>query len=134
MWSFFGNKYNKQWVWLAIDREAREIVGVHIGRRDAEAAKALWASLPQVYQDSAVSYTDFWDAYEAAIPSDRHHAVGKASGQTNYIERFNGTLRQRASRLVRKALSLSKKLENHIGAIWYYIHRYNATRPVNQVF
>jgi IS1 family transposase/transposase-like protein len=133
LWSFVGNKENKQWVWLAIDRETREIVGVHIGRRDAEAAKALWASLPQVYQDSAVSYTDFWDAYEAAIPSDRHHAVGKASGQTNHIERFNGTLRQRASRLVRKALSFSKKLENHIGAIWYFIHHYNATRPVNQV-
>jgi IS1 family transposase len=58
LWSCVGNKDNKQWVLLAIDRETREIVGVHIGRRDAEAAKALWASLPQVYQDSAVSYTE----------------------------------------------------------------------------
>jgi insertion element IS1 protein InsB len=24
-------------------------------------------------------------------------------------------------------LSFSKKLENHIGAIWYFIHHYNAT-------
>jgi IS1 family transposase len=59
--------------------------------------------------------------------------VGKESGQTNHIERFNGTLRLRASRLVRKALSFSKKLANHIGAIWYFIHHYNATRPINQV-
>jgi hypothetical protein len=29
--------------------------------------------------------------------------------------------------LVRKTLSFSKKLENRIGAIWYFIHHYNAT-------
>ena len=34
-----------------------------------------------------------------------------------YVERFNCTLRQRVSRLVRKTLSFSKKLENHIGDI-----------------
>nr|MBW4422817.1 IS1 family transposase [Myxacorys californica WJT36-NPBG1] len=34
-------------------------------------------------------------------------------------------LRQRVSRLVRKTLSFSKLLENHIGAIWYFVHAYN---------
>lgn len=133
MWSFVGNKDNKQWVWLALDRDTREIVGVYVGRRDAEAAKALWASLPRIYQENAVSYTDFWESYVTVIPSDRHHAVGKESGKTNHIERFNCTLRQRVSRLVRKALSFSKKLENHIGAIWYFVHHYNAALPINQV-
>ena len=56
-------------------------------------------------------------------------AVGKETGKTNYIERFNCTLRQRVSRLVRKTLSFSKKLENHIGAIWNFIHHYNASLP-----
>jgi insertion element IS1 protein InsB len=36
-------------------------------------------------------------------------------------------MRQRVSRLVRKTLSFSKKLENHIGAIWLFIHHYNAS-------
>jgi IS1 family transposase len=53
-------------------------------------------------------------------------AVGKQTGQTNRIERLNNTLRQRVSRLVRASLSFSKKLNNHIGAIWYFIHGYNA--------
>ena len=61
------------------------------------------------------------------IPGSRHRPVGKESGQTNHIERFNCTLRQRVSRLVRRTLSFSKKLENHIGAIWYFIHHYNAS-------
>ena len=53
-------------------------------------------------------------------------AVGKESGKTNRIERSNLTLRQWISRLVRKTLSFSKKIEAHIGAIWNFIHNYNA--------
>ncbi|MGD1940501.1 MAG: IS1 family transposase, partial [Leptolyngbyaceae cyanobacterium] len=59
------------------------------------------------------------------IPSQRHFPVGKDSGLTSYIERLNNTLRQRIARLVRKTLSFSKNLENHIGAIWMFIHEYN---------
>ena len=124
-----GHKGNKQWVWLALDRESRQIVGVHIGDRSRQGADALWRSLPPIYRQCAVSYTDFWEAYETIFPSKRHRAVGKETGQTSHIERFNCTLRQRVSRLVRKTLSFSKKLENHIGAIWYFIHHYNASLP-----
>jgi len=121
LWSFVGQKSNKQWVWLAIDRDTGEIVGVYIGARDEHSARALWDSLPPVYRQCAVSYTDFWAAYAAILPSKRHRAVGKDSGQTNHIERLNCTLRQRLSRLVRKPLSFSKNIANHIGAIWYFI-------------
>ena len=93
---------------------------MHVGNRDRTGAKALWNSLPPIYRQCAVCYTDFWSAYEQIIPSERHYAVGKESGTTNHIERFNLTLRQRVSRLVRKTLSFSKKIENHIGAIWNF--------------
>ncbi len=119
------HKDNKQWVWLALDVETREIVGVHIGDRDEQAARKLWNSLPSIYRQCAVAYTDFWAAYGAVFPSKRHRAVGKETGKTSYIERFNNTLRQRVSRLVRKTLSFSKSLQNHIGAIWYFIPHYN---------
>ncbi|MFM7425548.1 MAG: IS1 family transposase [Elainella sp.] len=78
-----------------------------------------------MYRHCAVIYTDGLEAYATALPSQRHCAVSKQSGLTNYIERFNPTLRQRVSRLVRKALSFSRKVENPIGAIWYFIHHYN---------
>ncbi len=125
LWSFVDHKGNKQWVWLAMDAETREIIGCHIGDRSRESALALWQSIPAVYRQCAKVYTDFWEAYVTVIPSKRHEAVGKDSGLTSYIERLNNTLRQRISRLVRKTLSFSKKLENHIGAIWLFIHDYN---------
>jgi IS1 family transposase len=127
MWSFVGHKGNKLWIWLAIDEHTREIVGVYIGDRTRNGAQQLWLSLPGVYRQCAVIYSDFWKAYEQVMPSKRHRAVGKETGKTSYIERFNCTLRQRVSRLVRKTLSFSKKLENHIGAIWNFIHHYNAS-------
>ena len=125
MWSFVSHKKNKRWIWLAIDRNSKKIVGVHIGSRDRKGAKGLWDSLPPVYRQCAVCYTDFWSAYEEIFPSKRHKAVGKETGKTSHIERFNLTLRQRVSRLVRKTLSFSKKIENHIGAIWNFVHHYN---------
>jgi insertion element IS1 protein InsB len=102
----------------------------HVGDRSREGAKKLWRSLPGVYRQCAKCYTDFWEAYVRVISPQRHQAVGKDSEQTHHIERFNGTLRQQVSRLVRKTLSFSKKLENHIGAIWYFIHHYNASLPL----
>ena len=125
LWSFVDHKGNKQWVWLALDRASREIIGLYIGDRSRESAQQLWNSLPGVYRQCAKVYTDYWEAYVTVIPSTRHGAVGKESGLTSHIERFNNTLRQRVSRLVRKTLSFSKKIENHVGAIWNFVHEYN---------
>jgi len=127
MWSFVGFKGNKQWIWLAIDVSTREIVGVYIGSRNSKGARELWNSLPAVYPQCAVCYTDFWSAYRDVFPEKRHRAVGKETGKTSDIERFNNTMRQRISRQGRKVLSFSKKLSNHRGAIWYFIHHYNAS-------
>ena len=127
MWSFVEHKGNKQWIWFALDLDTREIVGVHIGKRSEDGARGRWNSLPSVYRQCAVAYTDFWDAYGLVFPDNRHQAVGKESGKTSHIERFNCTLRQRVARLVRKTLSFSKKLANHIGAIWLFVHHYNAS-------
>lgn len=123
-----GSKEDEQWVWLALDTETRLMVGCIIGSRDKSGALGLWQSLPPLYRQGAICYTDFGRAYGAIFPSKRHRSVGKETGRTAYIERFNNTLRQRCSRLVRKALSFSKKLGNHIGAIWYFIHDYNRRR------
>jgi len=59
-WSFVANKDNKQWIWLALDKKTREIVGVYIGDlalarylpaadRSESGANGLWNSLPPVY-------------------------------------------------------------------------------------
>ena len=64
---------------------------------------------------------DYGSKAEGVIPAAQHKPISKLARKTNHIERFNNTLRQRVSRLVREALSFSKKLANHIGAIKLFI-------------
>jgi insertion element IS1 protein InsB len=81
--------------------------------------------MPAVYRRQASFDTDDWEAYKGVIHESQHRVCAKGSGHTNIIERFNCTLRQRVSRLVRETLSFSKSLQNHIGAIKYFICHYN---------
>ncbi|NET11183.1 MAG: IS1 family transposase [Symploca sp. SIO2B6] len=46
LWSFVDHKGNKQWAWLAIDAQTREIIGCVIGDRSEATARALWDSSP----------------------------------------------------------------------------------------
>jgi hypothetical protein len=56
MWSFVSSKKNKVDVWLAIDRDTREIVGCYVGDRTRKSARKLWRALPSVYRQWAVTY------------------------------------------------------------------------------
>ncbi len=125
MWSFVGKKANKQWLWMALDTETKQVIAFYVGDRSRRSARKLWQRIPQAYREQATFYTYAWEAYKGVIPAARHRICAKKTGHTNIIERFNCTLRQRVSRLVREALSFSKKLENHIGAIKYFICHYN---------
>jgi insertion element IS1 protein InsB len=128
MCSFVKQKANKHWLWLAIDRSTRQIIAFYVGYHSRDSAKQLWVNLPAVYQEQAIFYTDQYEVYKGVIPAARHKAITKKARKTNHIERFNTTLRQRVSRLVRETLVFSKKVENHIGAIRYFICDYNLMR------
>ena len=125
LWGFVRRRADKQWLWLAFDPETRQVIAFYVGDRSRESARRLWRRIPQDYRERATFYSDDWEAYKGVLPAERHRVCGKGSGLTSGVERFNCTLRQRVSRLVRKALSFSKKLENHIGAIKYFICHYN---------
>ena len=128
VWSFVGRKANRQWVWIAMDALTRQIIAFHVGDRSRQRAQALWGKIPIGYQQQAMFSTDQYEVYQGVIPSALHRAITKLARKTNHVERFNCTLRQRVSRLVRATLSCSKKLINHIGAIKYFICNYNLTR------
>lgn len=125
LWSFVGRKDHQQWLWIALEKLTRKVVAAVVGDRSRTSAQKLWNRIPVEYQKKAIFYTDFWEPYVDVIPKNLHRAVGKETGKTAHIERFNNTLRQRVSRLVRKSLSFSKKLMNHVAAIFKFLHHYN---------
>lgn len=90
LWSFVGFKANKQWLWVAQDRQ---IVALHLGDRGPAGAKGLWENVPAPYKQRATFFTDDWEAYKGVIPVERHVATAKKK-DTNHAERFFCTLRQ----------------------------------------
>ncbi len=46
-WPFVGNKGNKQWIRLAMDKKTREIVGVYVGERSESGAIVDYGTLYQ---------------------------------------------------------------------------------------
>ena len=64
------------------------------------------------------------------IPEDQLTQVGKETGETAHVERWNCTLRQRLARFVRETLSFSKSILMHIICLDLFLHRYNLDRAI----
>ena len=129
LWSFVVKKTNQAWIWIARCRKTRQVVAYAIGDRSEQTCRRLWEAIPLAYR-AGDCYTDFWAAYQAVIPEEQHSAVGKDSGETAHVERWNNTLRQRLARFVRKTLSFSKSLLMHHACLILFLHRYNRERAI----
>lgn len=46
-WSFVGKKKNPQWLWLVFHSSTRQVLAMHVGKRDKESAECLLAKLPE---------------------------------------------------------------------------------------
>jgi len=126
-WSFVRSKQNQCWLWVALERSSRKVLAWVIGDRSADTAKRLWEALPMTDEQkaSAVYCTDLWLGYDPVIPLARR---ALAKGETNHVERFFCTLRQRLARFTRKSLMFSKSLEMHGVALTVFVAEYNKSR------
>ena len=123
-WCFVLKKANKRWLWTVMCRQTRQIIAFTIGDRSEKTCRRLWGKIPAEYQTGTL-YSDFWKAYQQVLPHKQHQAVGKESGQTNHMERWYCTLRQRVPRYVRKTLSFSKSDAYHHMFTKWFIYDYN---------
>ena len=124
-------KKNKRWVWIALCRRTRQVVSYFIGGRTEEDCWRLWSWIPQSYRHCA-TFSDFWETYDQVFGhlACDHRSVGKETGMTAHVERWNNTLRQRLARFVRKTLSFSKSDQFHEIALTRFIHMYNRSLSV----
>jgi IS1 family transposase len=97
-WSFVLTKANDSWIWIALCRKTRQVVAYAIGKRSKKTCQRLWEGIPQEYRQGHC-FTDFLKIYAYVIPEEQHSAVGKETGETAHVERWNNTLRQRFARL-----------------------------------
>jgi insertion element IS1 protein InsB len=90
LWSFVLKKANDSWIWIALCRKTRQVVAYALGDRSKKTCQRLWEAIPDGYRQGHC-FTDFWAAYAAVIPQEQHTAVGKETGETAHVERWNNT-------------------------------------------
>ena len=127
LWSFVGSKKRAIYLWVALCRRTRQVVAWHFGDRSAACCRMLWNKIPRAYKN-AFCFSDLWDAYQKVLPREQHQACGKEQGETNHVERFNGVLRGRIGRLVRRTLSFSKSLFMHLVTLRLFLVLYNSQK------
>ena len=112
-----------------IFRKTHQVVAYAIGKRSKKTCQRLWEAIPQAYRQGHC-FTDFLNIYAYVIPAEQHSAVGKETGETAHVERWNNTLRQRLARFVRMALSFSTSEVMHEACLLLFLHRYNLDRAI----
>jgi insertion element IS1 protein InsB len=129
LWSFVLKRKNQVWIWIALCRKTRQVVARAVGDRSEETCRELWNNVPDEYRKGHC-FADFWKAYQAVIPEEQLTQVGKETGETAHVERWNCTLRQRLGRFVRETFSFSKIMPMHILCLDLFLHRYNLDRAI----
>jgi IS1 family transposase len=126
IWSFVKRRKNKRWVWLALCRRTRQVVGFAIGNRGKRTCLLLWKAIPAAYK-KADCFADIWEAYAKVIAHDQLTQTG-SKANTNHVEGFNCILRQSLGRLVRETFSFSKTDEMHRIVLTLFLHDYNRSK------
>jgi len=124
VWSFVRKRAWKRWLWTVLCRRTRQVIAFVIGDHSERSCRRLWRRIPLEYRGCR-SFSDFWKTYASVFPANTHECVGKETGETAHMERWNNTLRQRLARYVRKTLSFSKNDRWHYRVTTWFIITYN---------
>ena len=119
-----AQRQNKDWLWTALCRGARQIVAFVNGDQASAPVNASGIGFQRLIEPSQ-TLSDFWQAYAAVFSAETHRFVVKETGQTAHMERWNNTLRQRLGHFVRETLSFSKRSWWHDRVTRWFIIEYN---------
>ncbi len=102
---------------------------MRLGIGAGKTGQRLWEAMAEGDRQGYY-FTDFWAADMAVIPSKQQTAVGKETGETAPVERWNNTLRQHFARFVRMTFSFSKSVLMHEACLLLFLHRSNREQAI----
>ena len=105
------------WLWTAVNRATKQIVGFQIGTRETKHFQKLSSKIR--YIDTKLYSIDLWHSYKFIDPTK--HLTGKE--YTYIVERMNMLLRQYLARFARKTYYYSKRLPMLKRPLLLLIHR-----------
>ena len=123
MWSFVKNKKKRCWIWLAICRFTKLVIGFVTGTRGKKTGKKLYDKIKDL--DTKMYYTDYWEPYEKFLPKEKHIQSKK---ETYTVEGYNASFRDDLRRLTRKTRAYSKSQDMLNVSLNLYIAKHNQTK------
>ena len=112
------HKFKKNiWLWTAVDRDTKRLVGFQIGTRETRYFQKLTHKIGHI--DAKFYASDHWHAYK--IITLAKHLVGKAHTYT--VERMNRLLRHYLARFARKTYCYSKNLQMIKYSLLLFMHK-----------
>ena len=122
----FRFKRRYRYLWIAVSRLTRQVIGFHIGDRSIKSLVCLWFSLPADYRRKLV-YSDFYQAYAKWFAPWQHRPSDKGSGKTSIVEGLNNKWRNRVADLVRKTVCV-RYLPDLERRLWIILETHNLFR------
>jgi len=122
MWHYLQKKDKKCWIWVAICRVTKLIIGFFTGGRGKRTGRKFYNQIKPFVTPQTKLYTDYWEAYTDFIPSEQHIQSKK---ETYTVEGYNTSFRDDLQRLTRKTRAYSKKQANLDASLYLYIASHN---------
>jgi IS1 family transposase len=98
------------WLWVAVSRLTRTVLGFVIADRGDDALRRLRdEELPPAWRGLPIK-SDGWEAYQRLLPAHIHEVCSKQSGETSIVEALNCKWRQRQSGMARKSCGVSRRI------------------------
>jgi insertion element IS1 protein InsB len=120
--SFVQNKATKCWIWLAICKAIKLILGFVTGSRGKKTCGMFYEKISKFTNSNTVFYTDWCEAYLSSIPKDQHK---QGKDQTYTIEGYDSNFRDDLQRLTRRTKAYSKSQEYLEASLYLYIASHN---------
>ena len=98
-------KKQKLWIWIALDRETKEVLAWQTGSRGKKTLKKLLVQISHISCDYYA--TDKWKVYRELIPKNK---LIQSKAETHIIESQNCRVRHYLARFKRKTLCYSKSV------------------------
>ena len=118
----YWDEKNFCWIWIAVDRDAKQFLHCVLGARDSKTGKQLWEVVKQDGLQGVM--TDSWNPYEHCIPQALHT---QSKAETYTVEGYNSLFRHFLARLRRKSKCYSKSRQMLQYSVMLLMLKWNGT-------
>ena len=119
------------WLWVAISRLVKHVLGFAIGGRTDEMLELAWSDVPDDYRDKPVA-TDFWAAYARFFGEEQHQPCEKGSGKTSIAEGHNTKWRHKHPGLNRRACGVHRRITTDLIERFYIVAEQHGIQAIGK--